>query len=157
LAAAEFGRYVPSREFNEATAVMKNILLILVMALLPGCSSVSTYKTSSVDLSRSPAVFLRIQKDTENFSGNISQRVESLGFKVTKDPSRADYYAEVEYATFFDVVHQTFKHFEIILVDAKTNENKIRSRYVGRFGFNGCDAALDLVFKDLSRKLKNGT
>src|ERR1700704_2526218 len=113
--AARYERYVPRREFNEAITVMRNILVILVMALLPGCSSVSTYKASSVDLSRSPAVFLRIQKDTENFSGNISQRLESLGFKATKDPSRADYYAEVEYATFFDVVHQTFKHFEIIL------------------------------------------
>jgi hypothetical protein len=37
--------------------------------------------------------------------------------------------------------------------NANTGEVYITSRYVGRFGFNGIDDALDLVFKDLNYKL----
>ncbi len=136
---------------------MRNILFLLVLALLPACSSVSTYKSSPIDIARSPTALLRIQNDTENLSNNLSERIKDLGFTTTRDAGRVDYFVDVDYTTFFDVVHQTFNHFDIAFVDAKTNEQRIRSRYVGRIGFNGCNAALDLVFKDLSRKLKNGT
>ncbi len=146
-----------SFECAKTSLSMKNILLLLLLALLPACSTVSTYKSGPIDISRSPTVLLRIQNDTEKLSDNLSQRIEDLGFTTTRDTGRADYYADVEYTTYFDVVHQTFNHFDIAFVDAKTNEPRIRSRYVGRFGFNGCQAALDLVFKDLIRKLKNGT
>jgi hypothetical protein len=144
-------------EFKQALDVMEMMLLLYLLALLPACSSVSTYKASHIDTSNSPAVFLRIENDTEKLSDNLAQRIKDLGFSTTSDAGHADYYAEVEYTTYFDVVHQTFNHFEIVFVDAKTNENRVRSRYLGRFGFNGCKAALDLVFKDLSRQLKNGT
>ncbi len=136
---------------------MRNVLFLFVLALLPACSSVSTYKSSPIDISRSPTVLLQMQNDTENLSNNLSKRIKDLGFTPTTDASRVDYFVVVEYSTFFDVIHQTFNHFDIAFVDAKTNEQRIRSRYVGRFGFNDCDAALNLVFKDLSRELKNGT
>ena len=44
--------------------------------------------------------------------------------------------------------------FEIVFVDAKTRDVSIQAQYVGSFGFNGCHAALDLVFNDLSEKLR---
>jgi hypothetical protein len=135
---------------------LRNIFFFLVLALLPACSSVSTYKTSPIDTAHSPTALIRILNDTENLSNNLSERLNALGFRTTKDAGRADYFVDVQYSTFFDVVHQTFNHFDISIVDAKTNEQKIHLRYVGRIGFNGCNAALDLVFKDLSRQLKNG-
>jgi hypothetical protein len=135
---------------------MKNALLIIALLALTGCSTVTTSKNAPIALARSPTVFLRIQNDTGKMAGNISRRLESLGFKSIADADRANYFADVEYSRFFDVFHQTFNHFEIVLVDAKTGEQTVRSRYIGRVGFNGCDAALDLVFKDLSKKLKDG-
>jgi len=134
---------------------MKNIFLLLLLALLPACSSVSTRQSGPIDLSHSPTALLRISDDPKKLSDNISRRVENLGFTTTKDPGRADYFAEVNYNTYFDAVHQTFDHFEIRFIDAKTNEPKIRSRYAGGLGSSGCDAALDLVFQDFSRELKN--
>jgi len=135
--------------------IYKNTLNLLFLILLTSCTSVATYKTRSIDTSRKPTVRLRIKYDTDNFSENLSIRIQRLGFKVIQDSAgQPEYFADVDYATYFDVVHQTFTRFEINFVDAKTNESLVRSRYLGRIGFNGCDAAMDLVFKDLSLKIK---
>jgi len=136
----------------------RNIMIPLALSVLVACSSANTYVIKPIDTSDSPSVVLRIKSDTENLSENIARRIQKLGFRVIPDGgSRPDYYANVQYTTFWDVVHQTFNQFEIAFVDAKNNENRVRSLYTGRFGFKGCDAALDLVFEDLSSKLKKGT
>ena len=66
----------------------------------------------------------------------------------------AQYAVFVDYKTYWDVAYQTFEHFVITFKDAKTNETFITSNYVGRFGFNSCNAAMDIVFRDLAAKIQ---
>jgi hypothetical protein len=148
---------------------MKNILLLFALMLLTSCDTVSdmrnapsqsavrTYEKSSIDVTHSPTVLLRMKEDRAKFSGNVSGRLERLGFKIAGNGERPDYYADVEYKTYFDVVHQTFVYFEIAFTDAKTDEVRLRLRYVGGgHGLNGCDTALNLLFWEVSQNLKKG-
>jgi hypothetical protein len=151
--------------------MFKNYILLLVVVALTSCSTstnnherapyfskVYAYQISTIDMSRAPTVSLRVAKDPKNFSLNISGRMEGVGFRLSGNSGVPDYYADVDYKTYWDVVHQTFVYFQIILVDAKTGESRIRLRYVGgRHSSHGCDTALDMVFKELSQDLKNGT
>ena len=57
------------------------------------------------------------------------------------------------YVVQWDVIHQTFTYFNIDFKNVKTGKDLASSRYVGRFGFNDCNSALDLVFEDISKKL----
>jgi len=141
----------------------KIILLLPALLFLVSCSFLSvgppskvvTHQSGVIETKLSPTVFVRIKTDTERLNSDISARLEGLGFKaVTSMP--ADYYADVDYATYWDAAHQTFKHFDIDLVDARSGERKIDSHYIGRGSFNGCRAALDMVFKDLGKHI-NGT
>ena len=145
------------------------ILLLLALSLalascstgpheqIPAAGTVYTYQSSRIDTSQSPTVSLRVTKDSKNFSANISRRIEAVGFKILENSGSPDYYADVDYKTYFDVVHQTFVYFQIDLIDAKSGESKIRLRYVGgTYSSYGCNTALDMVFKQLS-KVKNGT
>ena len=150
---------------------MRNpVLLVLLFALaltscstghndpLPPTSTVYADQRGNIDTSHSPTVALRYTKDTQKLSANLSARLEKAGFKMLKDSGTPDYYADIDYKTYWDVVHQTFVYFQIDLVDAKTGESRIRLRYIGgAFSSNGCNRALDMVFEDLSLRLKNGT
>jgi hypothetical protein len=140
-----------------ASFLTKSVLFFFMVMLLTSCSTVRTYPGKPIDTSRKPAVVVRIKNDTERLFENIARRIEELGFKVIQNGGEADYYADVAYTTYFDVVHQTFNQFDIVFVDGKTEETVLRSRYLGRVGFNGCQAALDLVFKDLSRNVRRET
>ena len=149
---------------------MKNSLILFLLVLLSSCSTLSdlkqapkkstvfVYENSSINVSQSPTVLLRIRSGTGHFADNIYRRVEALGFKITTENERSDYYSYVDYKTYFDVVHNTFVYFEIAFVDTKTNEIELRLRYVGGlWGFNGCNKALDLLFQDASKYIKKGT
>jgi hypothetical protein len=106
-------------------------------------------------VTQSPTFTLKIYNDTENLSENISNRIQQLGFKpFVKSESRPDYAVFVDYKTFWDVVHQTFEHFVISFKDAKTSETLITSNYVGRVGFNSCNGAMDIVFRDIAAKIR---
>lgn len=149
---------------------MMRIAFLLVPLLLTSCdtlhdmqqappeSTVSIIENSSIDASQSPTVFLRIDKDNGHFAENISQRIEALGFKMTPAAGPSDYYADVHYKTYFDVVHNTFVYFDIAFVDAKTETVKLRLHYDGGLGgFNGCNKALSLLFHEAAQHLKKGT
>jgi hypothetical protein len=136
--------------------MLRNFLLLCAVVTLFGCSTAGVRQTMPVDLSKAPAVFVRISHDTENLAANLAQRIERLGFRTVPQEASADYVAEVRYTTFYDVVHQTFHRFEIVFVDKKTGVHGLKGEYIGRFGFNGVHAALDKVFKELARALKSG-
>lgn len=134
---------------------MKRVIgVAFLLIFLASCSTVTTevYKSNYEPFKES--VLLRIANDSWGLEKSIAARIEDLGFSVTNKESPAVHiHALVDYETFWDVVHQTFNHFEIVFVDAETRDVLLKSRYVGRFGFNGCEAALDLVFKDIGSKL----
>lgn len=134
---------------------MKRIYwLPFLLLFVISCSTVNTeiYKPNYKPQKKS--IYLKIENDSWNLEKSITSRIENLGFSVAaKESSQVDMVALVDYETFWDVVHQTFNHFEISFVDARTNEVLLKSRYVGRFGFNGCETALDLVFKDIASKI----
>lgn len=133
---------------------MKSFILLLVVVVLASCSGAATYVVNPVSVTQSPSFTLKISNDTEKLSENISNRIQQLGFKpYSNGISGPDYAVFVDYKTYWDAVHQTFEHFVISFKDAKTNETQMTSNYVGRFGFNGCNAAMDIVFRDLATKI----
>jgi hypothetical protein len=126
----------------------------LLMVALCGCSTASTQVQKPIDTSRAPTVRIRIGNDTEDLAADLRQRFEALGFRVVPEGGhQPTYYADVAYRTTFDVFHQTFSNFQITFTDATTMERMAKSRYVGRFGFNGINGALDMVFSSLKRQL----
>ncbi len=132
----------------------KHLLLPVLLFLFTACSTVNTEIYKSGYEPKRKSVYLKIKNDSWNLENSITNRIEKLGFTINRTSSESiDIFAYVDYETFWDVVHQTFNHFEMSLVDARTNEVLLKSRYVGKFGFNGCEAALDLVFEDIASKL----
>jgi len=133
---------------------MKRLILLLLVVVFTSCSSATTHVLNPIDVAQSPTFTLKIYNDTENLSENISQRIRLLGLKPHgKDNSQPDYAVFVDYKTFWDVAYQTFEHFVISFKDAKTNETIITSNYVGRVGFNNCNMAMDIVFRDIASKI----
>ena len=134
---------------------MKRIYwLPFLLLFVFSCSTVNTEIYKSNHKLQKKYVYLKIKNDSWNLQKSITSRIENLGFSVAiKESPQVDIVALVDYETFWDVVHQTFNHFEISFVDAKTNEVLLKSKYVGRIGFNGCEDALDLVFKDIASKI----
>lgn len=134
---------------------MKQLALLFVFAFLVSCSTAATHVFSPISTVHAPTFTLKVPNDTENLSENISKRIQQLGFKAYENGDSApDYTVLVDYKTYWDVVHQTFEYFVISFKDAKTNETRITSNYMGRVGFNGCNAAMDIVFQDIEVKLK---
>ena len=134
---------------------MKRIYwLTFLLLFVISCSTVNTEIYKSNYKLQKKSVYLNIENDSWNLDKSITSRIENLGFSVVnKESPQFDIIALVDYETFWDVVHQTFNRFEISFVDARTNEVLLKSKYVGRIGFNGCEAALDLVFKDIASKI----
>lgn len=134
---------------------MRIMYPLLVAVLLAACSTATTHVINPINVAQSPTFTLKIYHDTENLSENISNRIRNLGFKPSANDGSATRYAVfVDYKTYWDVAYQTFEHFVITFKDAKTNETLITSNYVGRVGFNSCNAAMDIVFRDLAAKIQ---
>jgi len=137
---------------------MKKIIFLLPLLLLLISCSTSTVTTNvqkNFTFYSNPTVVLAIKNDSWNLEKSISSRIENLGFKLTENSNiKPDFYALVDYETYWDVVHQTFNHFQIVFIDTESEQPVAKSLYIGRFGFNGCEAALDLVFEDLTKKIK---
>ncbi len=135
--------------------IFQNLLVIISVLVLSSCSGVTTNIQSRIDVTHYQTCCLNIQNDSWNLLKNITHRIENLGLDVielsaVKDP---DIVINVSYQTYWDAIHQTFTYFNIDFKYFKTGKEIANSRYVGRFGFNDCNAALDLVFEDLSKKL----
>jgi hypothetical protein len=135
--------------------IFKNLLVIISVLVLSSCSGVTTNIQSRIEVTHYQTSRLNIQNDSWRLRENITHRIENLGLDVVdlsaaKEP---EILINVSYQTYWDVIHQTFTYFNIDFKDFKTGKEIANSRYVGRFGFNDCSAALDLVFEDLSKKL----
>lgn len=135
---------------------MKNFLIfLLLITILSGCSTATTTVNKSIDIQQYKVAELQLPDDSWNLEASITKRIENLGFEVILPGSnkKPDLIIFADYQTYWDVVHQTFNYFDISFDDSATGDVLLSSSYKGRFGFNGCEAALDLVFRDLAAKL----
>ncbi len=131
-------------------------LLISSVSCSLGNSYAETVVHSAIDTERFRTVVLELPDDSWDLEGSIKSRLRGLGFEVVPEGSDRppDLIVFADYQTYWDVVHQTFNYFDISFEDPKTGKALVTSKYVGRFGFNDCEAALDVVFRDLRDKLK---
>lgn len=130
-------------------------IYVFFLLILVSCSGAKTEIHSQIDVANYQVCKLNIYNDSWNLRRNFTKRIENLGCDVVdlstnKEP---DIEVNIDYETYWDVIHQTFTYFNIHFINLKTGKYIASSRYVGRVGFNDCDAALDIVFEDLSKKI----